>query len=283
MKRILLITALLAAPLVQAQNYYYQPDRLDRAVAQLQMDLQRLRQDPAVIEHAGNALARAEAYIDDLANAPHAVADEEIAEAERLLQRVERVTQRRSMHPEREFVVVEDPRARDAERRAREDSEYSRAAAAEERERALASQLQMEQERDENARLRAELGQAQTRVTDRGVVLTLGDVLFEVGKADLKSGAARSLETLVSAMQRDPELTVTIEGHTDSTGRHMANMALSERRADMVRGFLLGRGVSPQRLQAAGLGPDFPVATNATAEGRQQNRRVELVVQNDGP
>ncbi len=296
MKRILLIAALFAAPVAQAQNYYDDRNR-DPAVTELQDDLERLRRDPDVVEFAANPLAKAEAYIEDLANAPQEVTDEEIVEAERLLQRVELVAERRSMRPdnrsereivvvqqprEREVVVVQDPRTREAARRARDESERSRAAAEEERERALAAQMEAEQERAENARLRAELGQAQTRVTDRGVVLTLGDVLFEVGKSDLKAGAARSLDKLVAAMRRDPDMTVTIEGHTDSTGRHVANIELSKRRAHSVRSYLASRGVTTQRLKAAGLGPDYPVATNATAEGRQQNRRVELVVQNDG-
>lgn len=286
-KRLLLIAALFAAPLAQAQNYYHDRDRdRDPAVAQLQDDLHRLRRDPAVVEFAANPLAKAEAYIEDLATAPQEVTDEELAEAERLLQRVERVAERRSSRPdrgpEREIVVIEDPRARDAARRARGESDLARAEAEDERQRALAAQMEAEQERAENARLRAELGQAQTRVTERGVILTLGDVLFEVGKSDLKPGAARSLDKLVAAMRRDPDMAVTIEGHTDSTGRHVANVELSNRRANAVRSYLSARGVSSARLTAAGLGPDFPVATNATAEGRQQNRRVELVVQNDG-
>ena len=74
---------------------------------------------------------------------------------------------------------------------------------------------------------------------------------------------------------------MTIEGHTDSTGKHDYNVALSNRRANAVRSYLASKGVASSRIQARGLGPDFPVATNATEAGRQQNRRVEVLVQND--
>jgi outer membrane protein OmpA-like peptidoglycan-associated protein len=276
MKRLLLIAALLAAPLAYAQN----EDQMlaDEAVVQLQSDLERLRADDNVVQYAGKALTQAEAYIEDLATAGQVVQPDEIAEAERLLQRVEQVATRRTPR----VVVVEDEAAKEAARNAREESELANAAADVERERALAARLETEQERAENARLREELGMAQTRLTERGVVLTLGDVLFEVGKSDLKAGATRSLDKLVAAMRKDPELTVTIEGHTDSTGKRDFNVELSQRRANAVRSYLAAKGISSPRLEAAGLGPDYPVASNTTAEGRQQNRRVELLVQNDG-
>jgi outer membrane protein OmpA-like peptidoglycan-associated protein len=82
-------------------------------------------------------------------------------------------------------------------------------------------------------------------------------------------------------MRRDLDTTVTIEGHTDSTGRHAYNVDLSNRRANAVRSYLAAKGVESRRIMARGLGPDFPVATNATEAGRQQNRRVEVLVQND--
>jgi outer membrane protein OmpA-like peptidoglycan-associated protein len=289
MKRILLCAALLAAPLAQAQW-----DRGDDAryvedgVARLEDELDRLRADDTVLRYAGEELAIAEDYIEDLAEEPdYRLEPSDIEKADRLLRRVERAALERSSGPSREVVVVEDDdrddeRAWDEARDARSEAERARAAADEERERALAARLEAENERNENARLRAELGEAQTRVTDRGLVLTLGDVLFAVGKADLKPGAARTLDKLVAAMKRDPDTSVTIEGHTDSTGKRAYNQALSNRRAGAVRAYLTSRGVAAARIHAKGLGPDFPVATNATEAGRQQNRRVEVLVQTDG-
>lgn len=287
MKRTLLLAALLAAPLAQAQ-WNPGPVIVDDEVAELQLELDRLREDADVVEFAGAELARAEDFIEQLAEEPpQAIAPQDIERAERMLARVERIASRRGVPGgEREVVVVQDDDGEDEA--AWEEAEQARSAAArsqadaeEERERALAARLEAEHERAENERLRAELGQAQTRVTDRGVVLTLGDVLFSVGKADLKPGAARTLDKLVAAMRRDPDTTVTIEGHTDSTGKRAYNLGLSQRRAAAVRNYLAGRGIAAQRIRARGLGPDYPVATNATEAGRQQNRRVELLVQND--
>jgi outer membrane protein OmpA-like peptidoglycan-associated protein len=289
MKRILLCAALLAAPLAQAQWDRGDDERyVEDGVARLEDELDRLRADDTVLRYAGEELAIAEDYIEDLAEEPdYRLEPSDIEKADRLLRRVERAALERSSGPSREVVVVEDDdrddeRAWDEARDARSEAERARAAADEERERALAARLEAENERNENARLRAELGEAQTRVTDRGLVLTLGDVLFAVGKADLKPGAARTLDKLVAAMKRDPDTSVTIEGHTDSTGKRAYNQALSNRRAGAVRAYLTSRGVAAARIHAKGLGPDFPVATNATEAGRQQNRRVEVLVQTDG-
>ena len=275
MNRLLLFVALLAAPLAQAQWDRNEPLDED-AVEELEHELARLRADDDVVEFASDELAAAEDYIEDLANdPPDRIEPADIEEAERLLARAERAALNRSSSgPEREVVMEDDDEAREHEDR---DAE---ARSAEARERALAEELEAE-ERAETARLRAELGQAQTRETERGVVLTLGDVLFAVGKADLKPSAARTLDKLVAAMRRDRETTVTIEGHTDSTGKRAYNVELSKRRANAVRSYLTSRGVAAKRIEARGLGPDFPVATNATAAGRQQNRRVEVLVQDD--
>ena len=288
MKRMLLCAALLAAaPLVQAQWDYDEGDPVDE-VAALIDELDRLRSNRDVLEFADDEFAQAEDYIEALAEQPpHRIDPEDIDAAERLLARVERVAARRAgsvPRREREVVIVDeddDERAWDEARDARDEAERERLAADEERERALAAQMEAEHERNENARLREELGEAQTRVTDRGLVLTLGDVLFAVGKADLKPGAARTLDKLVAAMRREPETTVTIEGHTDSTGRHAYNVTLSQRRANAVRSYLASKGIAGARIETRGLGPDFPVATNATEAGRQQNRRVEVLVQNE--
>lgn len=287
MKRMLLCAALLAAaPLVQAQWDYDGRDP-DDGVAHLIDELDRLRADQDVVEFADDELAQAEEYIEALAEEPpHRIDPEDIDAAERLLARVERVAARRAGGPrrDRDVVIVDDDddgQAWDEARDARDEAGRARLAADEERERALAAQMEAEHERNENARLREELGEAQTRVTDRGLVLTLGDVLFAVGKADLKPGAARTLDKLIAAMRRDRDTTVTIEGHTDSTGRHAYNVALSQRRANAVRSYLASKGIAAARIQTRGLGPDFPVATNATEAGRQQNRRVEVLVQNE--
>jgi outer membrane protein OmpA-like peptidoglycan-associated protein len=114
--------------------------------------------------------------------------------------------------------------------------------------------------------------------TERGVVMTMGDVMFDVGAATLKPGAHLTLDRLASFMAANPGTRVIVEGHTDSTGGDAMNQALSERRASSVAAALRSRGVDTSRLDVVGLGESFPVATNDSTAGRQQNRRVEVVI-----
>jgi outer membrane protein OmpA-like peptidoglycan-associated protein len=130
------------------------------------------------------------------------------------------------------------------------------------------------------AKLQQELTDLQAKQTDRGMVLTLGDVLFDTGRAELKAGAFSTLDRLATFLRQNPERTVAIEGHTDSVGSDSFNQSLSERRAQAVRVALTSRGIDSGRVTAAGMGETKPVANNATAEGRQRNRRVEVVISN---
>jgi outer membrane protein OmpA-like peptidoglycan-associated protein len=118
----------------------------------------------------------------------------------------------------------------------------------------------------------------QARPTGRGLVLTLGDSLFSSGRAELQPGANGHLTRLVAFLNRYPDRTVVIEGYTDSLGSADYNQGLSERRAGAVRAYLLEQGVSPMRLTSTGKGASDPVAGNDTASGRQQNRRVEVII-----
>jgi outer membrane protein OmpA-like peptidoglycan-associated protein len=127
------------------------------------------------------------------------------------------------------------------------------------------------------------LADLQAKKTDRGLVITLGDVLFATGEADLKSGARHSLEKLSAFLHEYPQRTVQIEGFTDSVGTDDYNQGLSERRANSVRDALTGMGISSDRIQSRGLGKNSPVADNNSATGRQQNRRVEVIIsESDG-
>jgi outer membrane protein OmpA-like peptidoglycan-associated protein len=118
------------------------------------------------------------------------------------------------------------------------------------------------------------------RPTDRGLVLTLGDVLFVSGHSELRAGSSEHLNRLVSFLNRYPERSAVIEGYTDSVGTQEYNQGLSERRAESVRSYLIAQGVDSSRLAASGRGESNPVADNASSDGRQQNRRVEVVISN---
>lgn len=113
-------------------------------------------------------------------------------------------------------------------------------------------------------------------------MITLGDVLFDFNRADLKTGARNNLSRLVSFLREHEDRDVLVEGHTDALGPEDYNQSLSRRRAEAVRLFLVDSGISPSRSVARGFGESRPVASNDTDEGRQQNRRVEIVILDPG-
>jgi len=129
--------------------------------------------------------------------------------------------------------------------------------------------------------LEQELSDLRAKKTDRGIVLTLGDVLFDTGMATLKPGAYTTIDRLATVLKQSPDRKVMIEGHTDSVGTDDYNRQLSERRAAAVQTALLERGVTSNQITAVGKGETFPVASNDNAAGRQQNRRVEMVFTDD--
>lgn len=126
--------------------------------------------------------------------------------------------------------------------------------------------------------LQQRLKDLQAEQTERGMVLTLGDVLFDTGEAELKPGAISTVGRLADFLQEEEQRSVIIEGHTDSVGAESFNQALSHERAQAVKSVLAEHGVDATRIEAVGKGESTPVASNATAAGRQQNRRVEIVI-----
>ena len=125
-----------------------------------------------------------------------------------------------------------------------------------------------------------EMAALQAEKTDRGMVLTLGDVLFDVGESTLAPGAARNIGQIASFMQRYPDRQAVIEGHTDSMGDDDFNLDLSRDRAFAVRQALIQSGVSGSRISTQGFGEALPVANNDSSSGRQKNRRVEIIFPN---
>ncbi|OEY65887.1 OmpA family protein [Marinobacter sp. X15-166B] len=139
-------------------------------------------------------------------------------------------------------------------------------------------QIMLQNSNREAEALRRQMAALQAEKTERGMVLTLGDVLFDVNKADLKAASARTIDRLAEFMAEYPERRVRIEGYTDSTGDAGYNQQLSERRALAVRDALQARGIASSRIEYQGYGEQYPVVSNDTASGRQQNRRVEIVI-----
>jgi outer membrane protein OmpA-like peptidoglycan-associated protein len=175
-------------------------------------------------------------------------------------------------------------RARLEAERAKADAEAARQAAEAQAQEARAAATQATQQAErEKAELRDQLRQQlnlilQTRETARGLIVNLSDVLFDTGRATLKPGAREKLARVAGIVAAHPGLKMEIEGHTDSVGSEDYNQRLSERRADSVRAYLSQQGIGQAIVGTSGFGESQPVATNGTAAGRQQNRRVELVV-----
>jgi outer membrane protein OmpA-like peptidoglycan-associated protein len=170
-------------------------------------------------------------------------------------------------------TVLAEAREREAQRAA----EQARMANAQVQ--SATAQAQTAEERA--AALERELADLKGKKTDRGVVVTLGDVLFDTGKATLKPGAYTTIDRLATVLKEDDTRKVLIEGHTDSVGSDEYNQSLSERRAASVQAALFERGVAASQISTVGKGESTPVASNDDAGGRQQNRRVELVFQDD--
>jgi OOP family OmpA-OmpF porin len=124
----------------------------------------------------------------------------------------------------------------------------------------------------------AEIEKLKAKKVPGGILVTLGDVLFDTARSELKAGSLQKIYPLAQYLKEHPDTMVKIEGHTDSRGSADYNAQLSQMRADSVREFLVSNGIAPNRITAQGMGENFPVATNATPSGRQQNRRVDVTI-----
>ena len=126
-----------------------------------------------------------------------------------------------------------------------------------------------------------QLKELNAQKTERGLVITLGDVLFNTNKAQLKSGGMHNVQKLADFLNQYPQHKVLVEGHTDSTGSDNYNLELSDRRANAVRTALIDKGIGSERVTTRGYGEAYPVAGNDTIAGRQLNRRVEIILSDD--
>lgn len=197
------------------------------------------------------------------------------------------LARRTELETQQQSAIAEAQRRRqDAERQAQALQQQLDEA----RLQAQTSQIQLDKTREELAqsesetrrlRMQQELSQlAATRSDSRGLIVTLPGIFFDTGKSELKPGARNTLTRIADQLKDDDTISITIEGHTDSLGNENSNQTLSERRASAVRDFLVSVGLPANRISVTGKGEADPVTTNKTATGRQQNRRVELVITN---
>jgi len=132
------------------------------------------------------------------------------------------------------------------------------------------------------AAMRQRMQEMQAQVTERGTLVTLGDVLFETNRSEIRAGGQGSLRKLADFLQQFPDRQVLIEGHTDNVGTPAANNSLSSRRAEAVGAGLVGMGVSSARLKTVGLGEAYPLNDNGSDSQRALNRRVEIYISESG-
>lgn len=245
----------------------------------------------AMLEQAQQAVAAAEQSPAVNRHAPVA-----LHEAQQALQLAQRLA-KSDADPERvqHYAFIAERRAQIAEARARRELAQEAAAKAGEQRQAVLlqnreqqlqrAQREAQQARAEAAQLREEaqrqLAEMQPKQTERGLVLTLDEVLFNFNEATLQAGNQRQIDRLATFLKQNPDYQILIEGHTDAVGSDSYNQQLSDRRADAVRQALAQRGISPDRIRSVGLGEQFPVMTNATDQGRMVNRRVEVVIAQD--
>nr|WP_324257968.1 OmpA family protein [Cellvibrio fontiphilus] len=239
------------------------PKSPDGAVA-ARNRLVQLQNDPALasrvsvaIREADNAVTAAEVPMKDKAKSDHlvfiATREVDIAWAQAKTRQLE--AQRAGLNERRDNERLES-RTREADR-----ATYAAA-----------------QARTEVEEARREIDELNAKETERGLVVTLGDMLFETGNAQLTGNAFTNLEKLSSFLNKYPQRALVIEGHTDSVGSESSNQLLSQRRADSVRQYLLQQGIASTRLTAFGKGESYPVASNDSTSGRALNRRVEVII-----
>jgi len=291
LRRTLIATAV--ASILLAAACTTAPVKPDGA-AEARVKLTQLQSDPNLASRAAVAIKDADAAVraaeqpemnKELAAHRVYLADRKVDTAKALAETRFAEDQRAGLTAQRDSARL-DARTHEADAAkvqaatARAEGAEQKLAADQARSEAGAAQLAAASSEQQAAELQRQIDVLQAKPTDRGLVLTLGDVLFTSGRADLKPGATGNLNKLVAFLDKYPDRSVSIQGYTDSVGSEDYNQGLSERRANSVKSYLAGQGIGSTRLSASGKGRNDPVADNDSAAGRQQNRRVEVVISN---
>jgi outer membrane protein OmpA-like peptidoglycan-associated protein len=274
----------------------------NEALNEARMAYVQAANDPQIVEYAPLTLRDAQDALNETQRLIDADADQgaivhhayltkqHIAIARELAQQGAAEEEIRQAEAERQQILLEAQtqearRAWDlAEQRAQEAKQAQALAQARAREAEMArQQAARAQERAQEMAAKAQqlaerVRDLKAQETERGLVVTLGDLLFDAGEAQLKPAGTQAIDKLAEFLKQYPERNILIEGYTDSTGDAAFNQQLSERRANAVRDALLADAISPDRMRTIGYGEQFPVASNATSDGRQQNRRVEVII-----
>jgi outer membrane protein OmpA-like peptidoglycan-associated protein len=282
------VMAKVAVNMQNAEGYYHSKSEkeLDTVAREATQQAEDARRISIVKEREASELAAKEAgeRREEDARQQTAAASAQAAEQARL--RAAADADRASAERQKHEAEIATAKAVSAQH----DAEQARMAALAEQKRladetAAAQSARASAEKDTLAlrdKLREQLNVIlQTRDTARGLIVSLSDVLFDFNQATLKPGAKEKLAKVSGILLAYPTLHMNVEGHTDSVGTDDYNLKLSQRRADAVRDYLTSNAINSANVQAIGVGKDDPVASNDTAAGRQQNRRVEMVVSGD--
>lgn len=289
--RTLISTAVASILLVACTARQIQPEAVNNArskLTMLQSNQPLASQAPVAIKEAEVAVRAAEVSQGDKEQVAHLmyIAERKVDTAQALAESRLLVEQRTALSQQRETARL-DSRTKEVDiARSNADSarietlaaqkevENARSNAESSRLKTLAAQQESANAQQKAADLQRQIAELNAKPTERGLVVTLGDVLFDTGKAELKSGATTNLAKLATFLNQHQNRSVMIEGHTDTVGNADYNQALSQRRADSVKGWLMKQGIHSDRLVTAGKGETSPVSGNDSASGRQLNRRV---------
>ncbi len=181
-----------------------------------------------------------------------------------------------------EARTAEADRAKMDAERAKMDAQAAQAQANDAQRAAMSAEAQTREAQARAAQLEAQMADLQAKKTERGMIITIGDVLFATNQANLTTNGMNTVRKLADVLTQNPNRTVLVEGFTDSTGSSAHNQELSERRAAAVASALTGMGIGRERVAMRGYGEAYPVAGNVSAGDRQLNRRVEIVLSNEG-
>jgi outer membrane protein OmpA-like peptidoglycan-associated protein len=247
-----------------------------RVIITKQQKLEALRQAAEMrAQQAAKAKEEAEKY----AKLAEAAKKEALKQMELVKQAKEEVQRQKELaEAARREALLAKKEAEAAKQEALLEKQRAEAARLKAQQEAEAAKQQLQELQKKLTQLSAEF--AKVKQEKRGLVVTLSDILFDVDKATIRPGAAENLKRLAQILKGYPDRRVLVEGHTDSTGSAEHNQSLSDERAFAVMGYLISQGLDPKKLEARGFGESKPVATNETAEGRQRNRRVEIVILN---
>ena len=277
-----LLTACASAPM-PPQGSAEARDKL----TQLQSDPLLATRAPVELKEAEQAVVAAEQTQKNAAVGAHLVylADQKIDIAAARAQTLLLEDQRKMLSEQREKARL-DARTSEADS-ARLDAKKARSEADAALMIADSALIEADQARLATQEAQAQSGELQRQIddlnakaTERGLVVTLGDLTFGTGKSEIKSSASGHLNKLAVFLNQYPDRNVVIEGHTDNVGSDSSNLQLSQKRADAVKNYLLGQNIAPERLESSGKGEAIPIADNDTDAGRQQNRRVEVIIIN---